>query len=515
MLETQKHRRSKQRAYYRKCRDLALQDPSIGILQRQEVNSVESCATVGAAPPPTTTTFIEPWTRALPSWLLLLPLYVHVETIAQTSYAQLLAYTRALEKQRNHIHQDYIKVQDRYRRFVQHVKARTAEWEREKAIVEASKENIMVDNFDGVSRSDMATIDKPKSRRVTASPGRIRPEPVMSDPSLRQRQQEESITQNALHGKQHSIQRLPNQDTNSLPMRRLDGGTTLVSRRAPLQQEQYEYHQSQMAKQDDSCAQATIHHVSMRNMQASVNYQNRMSDDDRQMIATSKHKQALSLTRNVSNPPLNGQSVDDDSQTIVPSPPKLPVAPQDPRCDPTSINRTIQDDTINVNTDRKRSKSCTKTGAGWISSRPAKEFVAEVAPPPLPPNPIGRSSKPPPSAANYPAVDETNVPARAFDPKPPPPAPYCEVVRNKAERQTLKPHECVECGKFIDAILEEDKEGVYSRHELMCASRHRHRFTPPDTPADFWELSFVDERNARQQQQQQQRQESSEENSEV
>ena len=70
-------------------------------------------------------------------------------------------------------------------------------------------------------------------------------------------------------------------------------------------------------------------------------------------------------------------------------------------------------------------------------------------------------------------------------------------MRKKAERQTLKPHACAECGKFIDAIMEEDKDGVYNRHETMCASRHRHRFTPPDTPPDFWELSFIDERDAR------------------
>eukprot|EP00934_Nitzschia_sp_Nitz4_P004243 Nitzschia sp. Nitz4//scaffold127_size64804//369//2279//NITZ4_006171-RA/size64804-processed-gene-0.25-mRNA-1//-1//CDS//3329534735//4233//frame0 len=70
-------------------------------------------------------------------------------------------------------------------------------------------------------------------------------------------------------------------------------------------------------------------------------------------------------------------------------------------------------------------------------------------------------------------------------------APYCQVVRNRAERQALKPHDCPECGRFIDVLMAQDPNGQhYNRHELMCASRHRHQFTPPATPQTFWELSL-------------------------
>jgi hypothetical protein len=75
----------------------------------------------------------------------------------------------------------------------------------------------------------------------------------------------------------------------------------------------------------------------------------------------------------------------------------------------------------------------------------------------------------------------------------PPSFRYQEVVRKKTEREALNTYECEECGKFMDALLQDDAEGVFQRHELMCASRHRARHTPPETPENFWELSFVDE----------------------
>jgi hypothetical protein len=72
---------------------------------------------------------------------------------------------------------------------------------------------------------------------------------------------------------------------------------------------------------------------------------------------------------------------------------------------------------------------------------------------------------------------------------------YQEVVRKRAEREGLKPYDCPDCAAFVDTILQGEGAKVYNRNELMCCSRHRSRHTPPSTPPDFWELSFIDERD--------------------
>lgn len=72
---------------------------------------------------------------------------------------------------------------------------------------------------------------------------------------------------------------------------------------------------------------------------------------------------------------------------------------------------------------------------------------------------------------------------------------YQEVVRKKAEREGLKPYDCPDCAAFVDMVLLGEGANVFNRDELMCCSRHRGRHTPPATPVDFWELSFIDERD--------------------
>lgn len=204
---------------------------------------------------------------------------------------------------------------------------------------------------------------------------------------------------------------------------------------------------------------------------------------------------------------------EDDSQTVVPSLP-IPTISTTRNAAPAQRQRQMTEFTDNP-------KSSKKTNV-WISNRPARRFVAEITnkrsdaavvdrvsqnfkkeitpgksangkaeqqPQPQPSHAVVAASvKQHSSESSHPTttIITTNTEI-----------PYCEVVRKKADRAALKPHECPECGKFIDAIMEQDKHGVYNRHELMCASRHRHRFTPPETPEDFWELSFIDERDAR------------------
>lgn len=75
---------------------------------------------------------------------------------------------------------------------------------------------------------------------------------------------------------------------------------------------------------------------------------------------------------------------------------------------------------------------------------------------------------------------------------------YEEVVRGKAAREALIGYECKECAAFFDeAVLHGDGSKYYDRDELLRCSRHRARQTPPQTPEDYWELSFADEREER------------------
>jgi hypothetical protein len=63
----------------------------------------------------------------------------------------------------------------------------------------------------------------------------------------------------------------------------------------------------------------------------------------------------------------------------------------------------------------------------------------------------------------------------------PPSFRYQEAVHKKTEREALNTYECDECGKFMDALLQDNAEGVFQRHELMWASHHRARHPEPPT----------------------------------
>jgi hypothetical protein len=93
---------------------------------------------------------------------------------------------------------------------------------------------------------------------------------------------------------------------------------------------------------------------------------------------------------------------------------------------------------------------------------------------------------------------------------------YKETVRCKADRQGLPCHDCSDCRKFYEALRKgghefseptgygpyggpEGKESSKSNNNnnnnnsYLQNSRHRARFTPPETPVDFWEIDFIDE----------------------
>ena len=73
--------------------------------------------------------------------------------------------------------------------------------------------------------------------------------------------------------------------------------------------------------------------------------------------------------------------------------------------------------------------------------------------------------------------------------------PYHEVVRGKAARAALPAHECDECRKFNDAVYAQTGADMPGRAQMVNeCSRHRSRFAPALTPADYWEMDFIDER---------------------
>jgi hypothetical protein len=188
-----------------------------------------------------------------------------------------------------------------------------------------------------------------------------------------------------------------------------------------------------------------------------------------------------------------------DSETILPKGRRVTISPRQPPLPkglPTTPNTT----------------------AGWVSNRHARSFVAEMGHQQAAKyasttnkstNPAAAAGKPRTTSTtaarqeakrNHNSMDRKRQlqPNNNDAPKKKKTTPttfrYQEVVRGKAERETLKGYECPECGDFLDAAL----EGMeVDRHEFMCASRHRARHTPPSTPEGFWELSFVDEMKQR------------------
>jgi hypothetical protein len=71
--------------------------------------------------------------------------------------------------------------------------------------------------------------------------------------------------------------------------------------------------------------------------------------------------------------------------------------------------------------------------------------------------------------------------------------PYKETVRCQAIRKGLPCHDCESCRSWYQMLKETGHE--FSQDPLEN-SRHRSRFQPSETPVDFWELDFIDERDA-------------------
>ena len=70
---------------------------------------------------------------------------------------------------------------------------------------------------------------------------------------------------------------------------------------------------------------------------------------------------------------------------------------------------------------------------------------------------------------------------------------FREVVRNKEAREHMRGCTCTECAQFIDALYAGGAIDSKSQFANLH-SRHRYSHTPPpETPEDYWRLSFADE----------------------
>jgi hypothetical protein len=142
--------------------------------------------------------------------------------------------------------------------------------------------------------------------------------------------------------------------------------------------------------------------------------------------------------------------------------------------------------------------------AQWTSTKQAKQFVAELDQPPrVAEPPLGvslDSSSWMTSRRKRAPVPE--APVRAPQPGDPlwdesssqPKYAYQETVRCKEARQGLPCHDCPQCKRFYEVLRKTGHEVDFSQG-IMQHGRHRNRYRPPDTPEDFWELDFLDEKD--------------------
>jgi DNA repair protein endonuclease SAE2/CtIP C-terminus len=137
-------------------------------------------------------------------------------------------------------------------------------------------------------------------------------------------------------------------------------------------------------------------------------------------------------------------------------------------------------------------------GSGWVSNQPARAFMKEMDE----------------GVANSSVTANTNistwVSAKRHTNRNPhkkkqvdiwddesqqPEYKYHEVVRCKDKRNALPCYDCPDCREFYEYLRKTGHE--FEKFDApIDYSRHRSRFTPPETPDDFWEIDFIDEKRA-------------------
>lgn len=150
----------------------------------------------------------------------------------------------------------------------------------------------------------------------------------------------------------------------------------------------------------------------------------------------------------------------------------------------------------------------TSTNRSWISNAPARKFVRELDQD----SPAAKAAEPelalPSSKKNHGWIhakkDRRNRSSKGNDDviwkDDGPHYAYTETVRCKAHRAALPAHDCAECRRALQILRETGHD--LSQDPMEAFGRHRAQYAPPETPADFWELDFIDERKEEQQKQQ-------------
>lgn len=144
-----------------------------------------------------------------------------------------------------------------------------------------------------------------------------------------------------------------------------------------------------------------------------------------------------------------------------------------------------------------------KTSATWASKKPRKSFFDHLDQTSGTTGGSNGSRPTPKAASGWVASNQTTKPCKntgadsgsiwddSQDSNPN--YKYQEVVRCKSKRQGLPCHDCADCKAFYDCMR---RNGHFFSQDigLMEHGRHRAQFAPTETPADFWEVDFLDEK---------------------
>jgi DNA repair protein endonuclease SAE2/CtIP C-terminus len=170
-------------------------------------------------------------------------------------------------------------------------------------------------------------------------------------------------------------------------------------------------------------------------------------------------------------------------------------------------------------TNRQKGPLASKTAHGWISNRPARQFIRQMEHPPrsLAPGARPRDTKVPEKSNSRESLRrrshpvEPNAPSHSRadplwnesqnDKDQQPSYRYKETVRCQKDRQGLECHDCPQCRKFYAALRKTGHDVAEFNDSSNDAAvqqfgRHKARFANSETPVDFWELDFIDERPA-------------------
>ncbi len=240
-------------------------------------------------------------------------------------------------------------------------------------------------------------------------------------------------------------------------------------------------------------AQSTdIHTVAVEPVSRVVDPDKLLCDDTAGQLSTLSNRnrsQTDHLAKDSQKLPSSTPSPAASTQTIDPDASSQLAASRESSVSKRSLPDRLLKNRTNQNLPNQVSKA-------WVNNKHARQFISEMekdiprkaSAPWMTTRPKLTSTAPFRSATN-PGQDNL------FEESPPPKYAYKETVRCRKDRQGLPCHDCDECRYWYLTLKNTGHE--FSQDPLSF-SRHRSRFQPHESPVDFWEMSFVDERKARQ-----------------